>query len=91
MTKTYGRRSKLEIDIEVLSTINTGESLPTRIMYKCNLSWKLLKETLSKLVSKDFILMKEYPKAKRTKRSYYITDKGLNVIKAFDAMKPLIN
>ena len=40
------RRSKLEIYLDVLSSIHEGISKPTRIMYSANLSWKALNKIL---------------------------------------------
>ena len=55
MVDLKSRRSKLEILIDVLNAIKNGTEKPTRIMYKANLSWRLLNSTLSTLESQDLV------------------------------------
>ena len=49
------RRSKLEIYLDVLSTIKGGTEKPTSIMYEANLSWRPLKKILAHMVSQTLI------------------------------------
>lgn len=70
------RRSRLEIYFDLLKVVEDGVTKPTRIMYKTNLSWKTLHETISVLVSKKFI--REMRMGNSTR--YYITDKGINAL-----------
>jgi len=44
------RRSKLEIMLNVLGTIERGIDKPTRIMYSANMSWNPTQKVLDKLV-----------------------------------------
>ena len=70
------RRSRLDIYFDVLKAAERGVDKPTRIMYETNLSWRVLNEILSTLVSKGFIREEPVKKFKR----YHITDKGLNAL-----------
>lgn len=57
-------RTKLEIVADILRTASYG-TRKTHIMYKCNLSYKLLKYYLSRMVKVDLINL--------TGDSYYVT------------------
>jgi len=73
------RRSKLEIYAEVLQAINEGCHKPTRIMYKCNLSWVPLMKALNFL--KDIEALKEKNEGERSR--YYVTEKGREILRQY--------
>ena len=70
------RRSRLDIYFDVLEVVERGVDKPTRIMYETNLSWRVLKEIFSTLVSKGFLSEELVKNSKR----YHITDKGINAL-----------
>lgn len=80
------KRSKLEVYLEVLQVVSKGESKPTRIMYKTNLSWVPLQEILEFLVSQD--LLEEVELERR--KEYFITEKGRQVLAYFKSMMELL-
>ena len=84
------RRSKLELYVNILEEIRSGNIKPTKIMYASNLSWKPLKQMLTSLIDKELI---EECEAKmgddRTNKVYGITDKGRNVLEYFGKAKAL--
>jgi predicted transcriptional regulator len=80
------KRSRLEIYLAILRTINRGENKPTRIMYRTNLSWVPLQQIFESLLSQDFIREIE----SRERKQYEITEKGKEVLKYFDGMKSII-
>ena len=85
------RRSKLEIYIDILEEINNGVTIPTKIMYGANLSWKPLQQILKSLVYQE--LIGEYTTEdgdKRTKKAYKLTEKGINVLRYFKKAKELV-
>ena len=71
-----GKRSRLEIYLDVLEEINRGVNRPTNIMYRCNLSWRPLKEILRSLMEKG--LIKEIKQDNH--RCYILTERGRNVL-----------
>ena len=85
-----GRRSRLEIYLDVLLAIKKGISKPTQVMYEANLSWRPLQDILDSLVSRG--LVEEYDvkrlRDRRSKSGYRLTQKGENVAGYFgDASK----
>ena len=85
------RRSKLEIMLNVLGTIEGGVDKPTRIMYSANMSWNPTQKVLDKLVREGHITVTEEFGAQRAKKRYEITEKGRNVLKYFQGAEELIN
>ena len=66
------RRSKMEIYLDILRVTSDGNSKPTHIMYRANLSWERLKKYLLFLASQDLITSTERTEGTR----YEITEKG---------------
>jgi predicted transcriptional regulator len=90
-----GRRSKLEIMINVLNVIQAGETKPTRIMYGANLSWKICSDILESLVLQELVETMDTSESlrkrdKRTSIVYSITPKGQNVLRYFHSAKTLM-
>jgi len=67
-----GKRSRLEMYLDVLERIEQGISKPTNIMYKCNLSWRPLREILELLIEKGLV----EETIRENHRRYTITRKG---------------
>jgi predicted transcriptional regulator len=86
------RRSKLEIYLDVLWTIKSGTTKPTRIMYGANLSWKPLQRILQSMKEQELIVEidEKDGRDKRTNTRYEITQKGENVIQYFNRAQGLI-
>ena len=85
------RRSRFEIYVDILNEIMDGARKPTKIMYGANLSYKPLKEILRSMLDQDLILEIEGTKKdKRTKVTYELTTKGVNVVRYFSKAKSLI-
>jgi predicted transcriptional regulator len=85
------RRSKLDIILNVLSSVQKGEEKPTRIMYSANLSWKPTQKILGSLVNHGLLREINVMGRKRSKRRYEITEKGVNVLRYFEGAKDLID
>ena len=66
------KRSRLEMYLDVLEKVNAGISRPTNIMYKCNLSWRPLREILRSLTERGLIEEIE----KHNRKYYVVTEKG---------------
>ena len=87
-----GRRSKLELILDVLESVMSGTEKPTRIMYEANLSWKTLNENLSSLTSQGLLDEIDASKSwdRRTSRLYRITRKGETVVQYYRDAERLI-
>lgn len=91
MTRQKQTRSKLVIYVEVLNVINSGVRKPTIIMSRSNLSWTHLNKILISMIEQGLIIEKpnelskdkKYREDKRTKRTYEITERGINIVRYF--------
>lgn len=85
------RRSRLELVFDVLLAIQNkgGKIKPTHLMYKSNLSHKLLNSYLEELIQKEFVLIEEevVKKKKRVTKVVRITEKGLSFLAEFRRMR----
>jgi len=86
LTKSYSKRGRLEIYLNILEVVRKGPQKPTRIMYKTNLSWKPLMEILKSLLDQGLINID----VNGNHATYRITGKGKNVLKYFDEAMELI-
>ncbi len=77
--KVLGRRSHVEITIDILKAVLEGAEAPTRIMYKANLSWIMLQEHLT--VALESELLRETQTGSRKK--YELTEKGMNLLRSY--------
>jgi predicted transcriptional regulator len=85
------RRSRLELVFDVLLAIQNkgGKIKPTHLMYKSNLSHKLLNSYLDELIEKELVIVEEevVKKRKRASKVVKITDKGLAFLAEFRRMR----
>jgi len=90
---TVLRRSKLEICIDILRTINDGTASPTRIMYIANLSWKPLMGEYLPLMVKEHLISEadvDTNVDKKRKQSYSLTAKGRDALVEYDRLCELL-
>ena len=85
------RRSKLDIQLEVLKTVREGVDKPTRIMYAANMSWAPVRKILDRLVDRELLSVITDNGGNRSKRRYEITEKGVSVINYFEGAKELVD
>jgi predicted transcriptional regulator len=79
------RRSHLEKYIEIIGILfQNGPLKPTPLMYKANLNSNVLKKDLNFLVKQSLI---EELTSGNVKTIFAITQKGINVLKYFQAFK----
>ncbi len=69
--------------IDILDAVSRGHQRPTRIMFKANLSWLILQDSLDYLLSSG--LLEE--RAENGRRVYLVTQKGLNVLMDFKRIR----
>lgn len=82
---TGKKRDRLQIIHDILKVIsNKNGCRPTHILYKSNLSHKMLSEYLSELMEKKFISSKVDKKGKVT---YYIEDKGYKYLQDYNMIR----
>ncbi len=78
------RRSKIEVFVDVMKVVAEEQEIRrTRIMYKANLAWKVLKEALDFLEQKG-ILKSE---SKGTGIFVSLTDEGYGVLRRFSELE----
>lgn len=89
------RRSRLELIFDILLSIQNkgGRIKPTHLMYKSNLSHKLLNNYLDELLQKELVVIEEefVKKKKAPNKSVVITDKGLQFLAEFRRMREFTN
>lgn len=89
------RRSRLELIFDILLAIQNkgGKIKPTHLMYKSNLSHKLLNAYLEELVEKQLVIIEEIQAKKRQSNTkvVIITDKGLGFLAEFRRMREFTN
>lgn len=85
------RRSRLELIFDILLAIQNkgGKIKPTHLMYKSNLSHKLLNQYLAELLEKELVTVEEsfVKKRKTTSKTVVITEKGLGFLAEFRRMR----
>jgi len=90
-----GRRSRLELYLDVLGAVKRGIDKPTCIMYEANLSWKPLKRLLGHMMDMNLVeeidLSGTRRRDKRTDKNYRLTQKGENVIRYFNEARITLN
>ncbi len=85
------RRSRLELVFDILLSIQNkgGKIKPTHLMYKSNLSHKLLNSYLDELIEKGLVHVEEEFVKKRDGplKTVVITEKGLGFLAEFRRMR----
>ena len=85
------RRSRLELIFDILLAIqNKGGTIkPTHLMYKSNLSHKLLNSYLDELIQKELVqINSEFVRKKKApNKIVVITEKGLGFLAEFRRMR----
>ena len=85
------RRSRLELIFDILLAIQNkgGVIKPTHLMYKSNLSHKLLNNYLEELIEKQLVNVEEHEhrKKKKSTKTVEITDKGLSFLAEYRRMR----
>jgi predicted transcriptional regulator len=81
------RRSKLELQLDILKALEHGEmTSPTRVMYDVNICWKFLEQHLTYLEKQN--LVEKISCEKRSK--YAITQRGLGLLRGFKELKKML-
>ena len=75
-----GRRSLLQIKVDILKTVSTGYGKPTQIMYRANLSWNVLQAQLKSFLQSGMLAVEAYG----SRRRYLITPKGTEMVDSYE-------
>jgi len=81
-----GKRSNIEIYLDILKAVKSGTRKPTNIMYRCNLAWKPFKQILDSLVENELLEINQRGKRK----TYQLTAKGNEVLRRFEMTQSLL-
>ena len=82
----HSRRSGMEMICDVLRVVSEGSLRPTHILYKANMSWKVLSSCLDLLVQKGMV--DEQRDGKRT--TYSLTDRGRSILQMYDILRSVL-
>jgi predicted transcriptional regulator len=86
VSKKTHRRSRLELNLDVLKAIYNGRQAPSRVVYAANLSYDRVVNCIEFLVEQNLVQRIEGI----TKKRYTITDRGKNVINYFYEIEKLM-
>jgi predicted transcriptional regulator len=75
-----GRRSRMETFHDILMIIAAGNERPTHIMYKSNLSWRVMQQYMKILQSQGLVMQID----EQGRRSYRLSDKGFKLLEQFN-------
>jgi predicted transcriptional regulator len=75
-----GRRSLLQIKVDILKTVSAGFGKPTQIMYRANLSWNVLQAQLKSFLQSGMLDVEAYG----SRRRYLITPKGTEMVGSYE-------
>ena len=65
--------------MDILTVVRDGAEGPTQIMFKANLSWKLLTQHLRELVGNGIISEHSI----KNRFGYRLTDKGISILRSY--------
>lgn len=79
----------MELVFDILEAIQNrgGQIKPTHLMYKSNLSHKLLTNYLQELTQKEMVEVREYQQKKTVNKMVHITEKGLGFVEEYRKMR----
>ena len=78
------RRSPMEMVCDILAVLSQGPTKPTHILYKANMSWKVLSTYLDYLLDRGMI-EEDGDEGKRI--VYRLTDKGRSILGMYDDLR----
>jgi predicted transcriptional regulator len=75
----------MEMVCDILGVVSQGPTKPTHILYKANMSWKVLSSYLEFLTEKGMVEKKEDEGGKRS--TYHLTGKGRTILNLYDGLR----
>ncbi len=83
------RRSPMEMVCDILKVVSGGPTKPTHILYKANMSWKVLSAYLDYLTSHGMLDKEDQDGGKRS--IYQLTLKGRRILRLYDGLRDSLN
>jgi len=83
------RRSPMEMVCDILAVVSVGPTKPTHILYKANMSWKVLSSYLDFLTGSGMLDKEEQEGGKRS--TYRLTTKGKQILRLYEGLKSSLN
>ncbi len=83
------RRSPMEMVCDILKVVSAGPTKPTHILYKANMSWKVLSSYLDFLMSNGMLDKEDQEGGKRS--TYRLTTKGRNILRLYEGLRESLN
>lgn len=74
----------MEMVCDILGVLSEGPTKPTHILYKANMSWKVLAAYLDYLIRKGLVEKEEQGDKRST---YKLTDRGKSILQLYDGLK----
>jgi len=82
-------RGRIDIIASILREANNG-SKKTRIMYRCNLSFRQMKVYLNLLVEKDLLDVVYFEEGNAKMEVFKTTDDGRSFLNVYDRLKEIL-
>jgi len=79
----------MEMICDILKVVSAGPTKPTHILYKANMSWKVLSSYLDFLTASGMLDKEDQEGGKRS--TYRLTTKGRKVLSLYDGLKESLN
>ncbi len=79
----------MEMVCDILKVVSVGPTKPTHILYKANMSWKVLSSYLDFLTSSGMLDKADQEGGKRS--IYTLTGKGRKILSLYDGLKESLN
>ncbi len=78
----------MEMICDILGVLSEGPTKPTHILYKANMSWKVLSSCLDYLMGRGLV-EREDQGGKRS--TYKLTQRGRSILKLYDDLRQSFN
>ena len=83
------RRSPMEMVCDILAVVSEGPTKPTHILYKANMSWKVLSSYLDYLTARGMVQKEDQEGGKRS--LYRLSQKGRQILKLYEGLRESLN
>jgi len=78
------RRSPMEMVCDILGVVSEGPTKPTHILYRANMSWRVLSSYLDFLLKRGLVEKEDHGGKRST---YILTSKGRSILQLYDGLR----